>query len=149
MIRGAVPDDLPALLEMSQRFFDASGYTGIATFDADSVTETLVKLATSEEGRLLVADKEGKAIGFCGALAFPHYFNRNILSAQELFWWVDEPYRKTGAGKALLRGVEEWAASVGASSLMMVSLHSSPPSVAQMYLHAGYGPAEQSYIKRL
>lgn len=137
------------MIGMGRRFFEASGYASVSSFDADSLAETLAALAASEHGCLLVAEVDGNLAGFCGALAFPQYFNRNALNAQELFWWVDEPYRKSGAGKALLRGVEAWAASVGAQCLMMLSLSTSPASVTQMYTNAGYRPAEQSFIKVL
>lgn len=150
MIRSARPDDIPALLEMGRRFFDASGYAELTSYDPASFAETLTSVMESPIGCLLIAERNGEPAGFCCAIAFPFFFNKGGVNAQELFWWVDEAHRGSGIGAAMLVALEQWAESVGAKSLMMLSLASlDPESVARMYTKAGYRPAEQTFIKRL
>ena len=149
MIRRATPADLPALVSMGGRFFSASGMAAVTSYDPESIARTFQQLMGSEQGLLLVAD-DGGIVGMAGALVYPHYFNQHDLVAQELFWWVDESARKGGAGSGLLQGIEEWAAAMGARSVMMLSLSAlDPERVNRMYEKAGYRPAEQSFIKRL
>lgn len=150
MIRPAALADLKAMLHMGRRFFDASSYGDVSSYDPESTCRAFLKLMESDSACLLVAEQDGEIIGFCSAIAYPHFFNESDVNAQELFWWVDEQHRKSGAGKAMLQALEAWAASVGAKSLMMLSLASlAPEKVAQMYLVAGYRPAEQTFIKGL
>lgn len=149
MIRRAVLADLPALVEMGRRFFDASGFGDVTSYDPESMAHTFAELAQSEQGLLLVAD-DGGLVGMVGALVYPHYFNKADLIAQELFWWVDESARKSGVGGELLESVEAWASEKGAASVVMLSLSALNPDAAnRMYINAGYRPAEQSFIKRL
>lgn len=146
MIRTATAADIPALVEMGGRFFAASGFADSTSYDPDSMAHTFAQLIESEQGVLLVAD----GVGMAGALVYPHYFNRHDLVAQELFWWVDEDARKSGAGSRLLLAIEAWAAERGAKSLIMLSLSAlDAEKVNRMYENAGYRPAEQSFIKRL
>ena len=84
------------------------------------------------------------------ALAYPAYFNAGHIQAQELFWWVDEEARSSGAGRALLEALEGWARAVGAHSLTMISLAAlDGERVAKLYERAGYRRSELTFIKRL
>lgn len=149
-IRAATEADIPLLIPMGRRFFDASGYSQYLEFDPESVAQTLRNLIESEQSSLLLAEVGERPIGFLGALLYPFYFNTQHLTGQEVFWWVDKEHRKTGAGIALLELTEAWAKSKGAQSFAMVALQGSMPErMAELYQSMGYRPNEYSYIKRV
>jgi GNAT superfamily N-acetyltransferase len=149
IIRLATPDDLNDIMRMAVDFFDAAGLAAITEIDTLSVINTVEHLMADEHAVVLVAEIDDSLVGMAGALAFPFYFNRNHLTCQELFWWVDPSYRAEGTGKALLHSLENWAQRLGASSISMISLHQvDGERVGKLYKHAGYTPSEQSYIRR-
>lgn len=150
IIRPATPDDLNEILRMGVAFFDASGFSSVAEADTLSMVETAEGLMNGDRGLLLVAEDDGEIVGMAGAIAYPLYFNREHLTGQELFWWVDPEHRTDGAGQALMEGIEQWARDLRMNSLMMVSLPSlDGERVGKLYQRAGFRPAESNYIRRL
>jgi GNAT superfamily N-acetyltransferase len=145
VIRPAVEADLPRLLEMGRRFFDASGYSDITEYDPASTEASLRMLM--EVGVLLVAERD-EVIGCAGALVYPFYFNSGHLTGQELFWWVEPEHR--GVGMDLYHALEQAVKDKGAQSFSMIALDKlNPERVGEMYRKVGYRPSDHSYIKRL
>lgn len=147
-VRAATPDDIPACLEFGQRFFDESGFSAETAFDAESTEATFRHLINSEDGAMLVAVNDGEIVGMAAALAYPHYFNVNSRTAQELFWWVAPSARGGTAGVRLLQALETWARGKGCTTLSMVCLTIDSPA-ERIYARMGYRATERSYIKRL
>lgn len=148
VIRKAAKSDIPTLLQFGRDFLAQTAWAKVG-IDDDSLSQTFTGLLSSDTGILLVAEQDGKIIGSAAAFSFPHYFNLNVVTAQEAFWWVEPEARGSSAGKGLFKGLEQWAQSIGANSLMMVSLPSVPGSemVDAMYTRAGYEPAEHSFVR--
>jgi GNAT superfamily N-acetyltransferase len=147
VIRPARIDDIPELVGMGRRFFDASGYADITTFDDESLGTTFSGLLTSESAVFLVVDKQ-KLVGMAAALIYPFYFNVKHRTAQEMFWWVDKEHRGIGSQlfDALIAGVK----ARGAESLSMIALERlTPEKVGGIYERRGFRPSERSYIKRI
>ncbi len=139
VIREATGDDLGEIFRMGRAFADAVG----VPFDEDSAAQTAVHLIEGDDGVLLIGDG-----AMAGALAYPLFLNHNIKAAQELFWWVDKDRRGNGLGTDLLESLEQWAQSVGADQLVMLSMHASTPQfIDNVYLANGYKPFEKTYIK--
>jgi GNAT superfamily N-acetyltransferase len=148
MIRPAAEHDIPLLLEMGRRFFGEAGWGDVTEYDPASMERTIRHLIDSEAGILLVAEADGEVAGMAGALLYPHYFNTDSLTGQEIFWWV-EPAHRTGFGGALLDAMESAAAAAGAVSFTMVSVASlRSDALDRVYRRRGYRPAERTYIKR-
>lgn len=148
MIREATKEDIPILLHMGEQFFNASDFGRLTDYDRDSTRQTFVDLISN--GILLVGEIEGSVIGMVGAVLYPLYFNIRHLTGQEMFWWVDPDYRKTGIGKQLLVELEKKAYSMGADSFSMIALDKINPEImGRVYKMNGYFPAEHSYYKRL
>lgn len=144
MIRPATESDIPALVEMGRRFFDASGYEDITEYDPETVTRTFHLLMNG--GVLLVVDSDG-VVGAAGAMVYPFYFNAAHMTGQELFWWVDPEYR--GVGNDLRKALETAVQEKGAKSFSMIALERlNPELVGALYRRAGYRASEHSYIKR-
>lgn len=148
MIRAASTDDTPRLVEMGRRFFAETGFSVVAEFDDESFARTLTGLIEGENGAVFVAE-EGEIIGFIGGMVYPQFFNAAHTTGQEFFLWCDREHRK-GAGRKLLKALENWARNQGARSFTMVALDSNrPEAVAAMYRRAGYQPSERNFIRKL
>jgi GNAT superfamily N-acetyltransferase len=147
MIRDAVPDDAPELVEMGRAFFAEAGWADKAEFCPESFALTLERL--SEAGILLVFEKDGKPVGMAGALYSPAYWNEKVLIGQELFWYCEPPHRK-GAGAELLRHLESAAKARNVQFFGMVAEHGlRHEALAQVYKRAGYSVAEHTFCKAL
>jgi len=129
---------------MSKSFFDASGYSELTTFDAKDSETTLSNLINSG---WLLTDGKHSMLGF---VVFPMFMNSKTTIAQELFWWVDEEARKTGAGIKILKQTEKLAKEHGAEALMMLSLSDlNGKKIGKLYESLGYKQKEQTYMRVL
>lgn len=143
MIRDATLDDIPALLGMAERFITKAWLEKGIPYSEAECTAFLAGLIEADGGILLISEARDAMLG---ALIFPWYFNKAILTGQELFWWT-EPGSK--AGLALLDAIEARAASMGAKSFQMASVDSlRSPALARLYRARGYAPSEHIYMKR-
>ena len=144
MIRQAEHADIETILDMGERFFQASGYSDMCSFNRDDTKITLELLIDS--GSLLTDGKHGM-IGF---LVFPMYMDRSCIVAQELFWWVDKDKRNTRLGLELLKAAEKRAAEMGASNMIMLCLEKcGGDGVGEMYQRLGYNKRETNYMRAL
>lgn len=145
MIRDAKPDDVGRILELGERFFNEAGWPRVASWDRESVIDTLEKLAT--EGVLLVAEDEGRVVGIAGAPVGPAYFNSAIRMSQELFWYVDKGAR---AGLPMLDALEAGCAAKGSHVHIQGAVSGlREGALDRVYRARGYTPAERYFIKRL
>jgi len=149
MIRPAGHADIPAILTMGRRFFDAAGWPEVTTWDEASVRATLSGLIDGKvPGGLIVANEGGRAIGMVGFMAFPFYFNFAVTVAQEVFWWV-EPDQRFGVGAQLLDAFETAGRQRGASVFIVSAVaRLRSATLERFYQRRGYAPAENTFIKR-
>lgn len=147
MIRPAVPDDAPAIIEMGRAFFAEAGWADKAAFCPESFAQTLGRLA--EHGILLVVEKGGEVVGMAAALFSPAYWNEKVLIGQELFWYC-KPLHRKGVGTELLKQLESAAKARNVQFFGMVAEHGlRHEALAQVYKRAGYFPAEHTFCKAL
>lgn len=147
MIRPAVPEDAPALIDMGRAFFAEAGWADKAEFCPDSFGVTLGRL--SQGGILLTVEKDGEPVGMAGALFSPAYWNEKVLIGQELFWYCKPAHRK-GAGAELLKQLESAAQARNVKFFGMVAEHGlRHEALAQVYKRAGYSLAEHTFCKAL
>lgn len=150
VIRPALREDVPQLLELGRHFYASSGCAAHGLrFDEGALADTCAQLAT--EGVLLVAERDGELIGAVGALAYPWYLDRSQTIAQEIWWWVEPHARNTGAGKALLDELEAWAKARGAAVVSMATPGEGgqDETVARLYRRWGYQYTETNWAKVL
>jgi GNAT superfamily N-acetyltransferase len=147
MIRDATHADIPAMVDMGQSFFAASGYGDVTEYDPASAACTFAMLIDSPDGVALIADDDGP-VGTAAALVYPFFFNHSHRHGQELFWWVNPDARGVGAG--LLRELEARAVSLGAKSLAVAAVATlRPEALAAFYRRAGFHPSDSSFVKAL
>lgn len=145
MIRAALETDIPALLEMGERFAVAADLHSKTGYDAESTERLFRQLIWSDGGILLVLDADGPQ-GAAGGLVYPCVFNNAHLTGQELFWWVNPEWR--GNGLALFHALEEAARVKGVQSWTMASIGIEDERLDRLYRRAGYHPSDRNYIKK-
>lgn len=144
MIREATCEDMPALLDIAQRFFAETEYSQFTTFSDEATQKTLEHLIEGEDGIILVLDIDGVK-GVVGGLVYPFYMSED-LTGQELFWWCEVK----SEGLSLLDAIEEAAKEKGAKTFTMMSLDNlSPERLDKIYLAKGYTRSEHTYIRSL
>lgn len=150
MIRPAIPHDIFRLADMGQAFFAEAGFSAKfagLSFDLDSFAHTVAALI--EHGVLLVAEKEDSVVGMAGAGIAPAWWNRNVLTCQELFWYIEKPHR-FGLGTKLMQALEAAVADLGVV-LFSMSAEEGLRSEAlnRIYRQRGYFPTERLFWKQL
>lgn len=147
MIRRAVPDDMPQLLEMGRAFNIEAGYAEQIPFDAESFGKTLKALGTA--GLLLVADKGQGAIGMAAADVAPAICNHKVLLGKEAFWYIVPEHRK-GLGSQILRALEAAVKEYGGHFFDVVAeTGKRSEALARLYRAGGFSPAENVHRKAL
>ena len=154
MIRPAVPQDIFRLAEMGEAFFKEAGFAEKLTdsdkiiFDLESFGRT-VGVLIDGAGIVLVAEKADEIIGMAAAGLAPAWWNNNVLSGQEIFFYCDPQHRR-GAGRELMAGLEEAAKARGVVLFSMAAekgLRSD--ALGRLYAARGYFPIEQLYWRAL
>lgn len=137
MIREAVAEDIPRIMEMGRAFADEAGVTERVGWDDDAVAALLSVMIESPDHILLVGDK-----AILGGLVFPHPFSGTRVF-QEMFW-----RSHGGEGVKMLKAAERMAQERGCKASLMLSI-ATMPGADELYQRLGYVPAEQTFIKEL
>ena len=135
-VRPGTVADVPRMVELAGRFYDASGLP--MPFERAAVEAQMLACVT-EPGRCGLVSEGGL---ICGALA-PLLSAPSWIMAVEIVWWAED-----GSGLALLRAFEAWAREVGANEVRMTTLHRMPRTGRAME-RLGYRPEEISYSRML
>ncbi len=147
-VRPATTDDLPRIVDMGRKFWSQTAYAPHVIYCPDSIAASALEMLRA--GLLIVADVDGVAVGAVGLMATPLYANRDVLAAAELYWYVEDEHRDTGAGKALLVAIEDAARAAGVKLLGMMLLEAVEPEKAEaIYKRLGYSPGERTFFKVL
>lgn len=145
-VRPAEDRDIPKIISMGRKFWAQTAFKDIV-YCPDSIAESAREMMAN--GLLLVVE-EGEVVGAVGAVMAPLYANRSVMIASELYWWIEPEYRDSGAGKLLLRGIEQAAKDRGITVFAMMALEAvEPEKAAAIYQRLGYVPSERTFQKRL
>ncbi|WP_130834366.1 GNAT family N-acetyltransferase [[Erwinia] mediterraneensis] len=138
-IRPAQPQDsfdLSALLA-------ELGYGGTESF----IEERLAQLTTHPDERLLVAEYNGRVLGFLSLHFIPQLALKGDF-ARISYFCIAEGERSKGMGQQLLRYAEEMASQHGCDRLE-VHCHASRLKANQFYQREGYVESPCYYTKAL
>ncbi len=145
-IISAVYEDIPEVMRMSKTFYPLTRYELLAELDESSVEDLIRALVDSHI--LLLARRNDKIVGLIGAFVLPWMFNRNVLTAHEVIWWVDESERRGSVGMELKQACERDAKDFGAVAIQMPHF-THIPAAGKLYERSGYEHTESVYLKRL
>lgn len=142
-IRRAEPRDVPGIVAMGLRFAAESDYGSKLPVVPDAIARTVARVATSDEGLLLVSESAESLTGMIALMTFDHPFS-GVRVASELVWWVEPEAR--GDGLRLLKRAETWARETGAALMQMTAPNE---RVGRLYERVGYSKLETSYQRSL
>ena len=114
MIRRAERHDAAAVLSLAKDF--ATSFV----VDESAFTQAFAELITSHSACLVVAEVDGKIVGY--VLAFSHqtfYANGRVAWVEELM--VGESFRRAGIGRDLVTEVENWSAQQGCQLIALAT----------------------------
>lgn len=146
MIRAGTRDDLLAIVEMAEEFWQHTA------FDEPCDPATVWAMAENciASDMMAVLDIGGEVVGFACGVVGPLLGNSAVLTGTELAWWVSPAHRSGRNGIALLKKIEQLARVQGVKYWNMVYMESSmPEEVRGIYERLGYRRAETVYTREL
>jgi GNAT superfamily N-acetyltransferase len=146
-VRDATEVDVDAIVAMSSKFYATTNYRSYVNMDEETVAN-LVRMLI-DTSIMLVAEDAGEVIGMAGMVIGPFLFNATIKGAHEVVWWVSPDSRGSGAGKELLKAIEQRAKDKGCRIIQMLTLSTSPVQAGQAYERIGYAHSETCYTKEI
>lgn len=145
MIRAATTADIPRVVEMGSRSLQQGPYKGLVE-DVPAATEKLARsVIENGNGKILVAEEDGRLVGLLGYLVFDHYFTGKPTAA-EIMWWVEPEYRKSLTAIILFRHMVQQLASLRPIRMMFTA---PTEQVAKAYEALGMKALEVGYYKDL
>ena len=146
-IRLAEKKDIPAILEMCDRFFKTTSYPN---FHYDKVYDTIERLVSGQPNHDHLALVYGDwADGMILAVASELPFSK-LRVATELAWWVNPEARKTGAGQELLEAYEYWAYRTNCKYCHMAHLNDeNSERLDKLFKSRDYKTYEVAYLKEV
>lgn len=138
-------EDIPDLVVFSQRLHQTTPYRKFR-FAADKVAKAFRDAITGDptNGMVLIAKRDGKAIGTIGATVIEPHYSRDRLAA-EWVWWVDQGQSPRLLFE-LLEGLEYWAKHVAKCKSIIIGRINNKPTSFQK---RGYTSTETTLIKEL
>lgn len=137
VVRPARPDDADAIAAL----LTEEGYpTG--------PSDVLARLARFEgpDGAVLVADLDGRPLGFVAMRAVPRFEHDDAL-VRIAALVVDPSARERGVGHGLMTAAEAFAAEHDAAFLEVTAGHHRPDA-RQLYESLGYDPTLTAYLRK-
>lgn len=135
LVRPMAPEDAVAVA-------DLAGQLGYPT-DAGEVTERIARVGADEKAALLVAEEEGRVVGWAHVAVQPSLLE--VPSAQLRALVVDEGHRSRGVGATLVGAAERWA-SARDITRMIVATRVTRERAHRFYEREGYALAKTSHL---
>lgn len=143
-IRKAHLGDSEWILEQL-KIFSSTYKTKVSLFPKsyDRAQEIISKLI---EGQivLLAETDNGEKAGFIAGVLTPHYFNQDIITLTELFWWVEEKHRGSKAGLMLYNEFVKIGKDL--SDWIVLCLKFGSPVKEEFFLKRDFKKLDQSFL---
>ena len=138
MIREAVVEDIPEIVEMLARLSVSSGSLG--KFDKRAAKAAVIR-QIEDTDRVLFRSDKGLIAGF---VVIP-WNSPDWIMAFERWWWAED-----GQWMPLLRKLEQWARQQGAGEVrIFTKIGPQSKRINAVFRRSGYAPREICYRKEL
>ena len=108
--------------------------------DAGNFLENLIT-----NGVVLISESdEGERTGLIAGVLAPHYFNKELITLSELFWWVSEKHRGSKAGLMLYNAFMEKGKEL--SNWIVFCLKEGSPVNPEFFTKRDFKPLDQSFL---
>lgn len=106
----AKEEDLPIVVKLVENVFNQSQYSLFGSFNSiDCFKLGLSILRNDLEGIIVVLKNDGDIVGAVVGQIFEQPFNRNIRTAAELAFWIDDDFRNYHSIHLLYGSFRKWA----------------------------------------
>lgn len=144
-------DHYPDLLEMAEKFHQASPYNGLEEYDESRVAEVIIDILNNPKEKVIIVleDTEaGKAVGMIIAVTTQGIFSRGKTAA-ELAWWVN-PEHRTKHSLELFQAFLYWAETVQQCSGVQMALLEDDKidRLAKVYKRKGLTQTERAFYRK-
>lgn len=112
MIRALTEEDIPQALELARAMHEEAPVYNHYDFDEDKVLRLFEIFMTNPDWLAVVAERDGKLIGFIGVVIVPVFFG-NADFIEDISFYVTPQYRGTSAALRLIKTVEAWGIGRG------------------------------------
>ncbi len=86
MIRTTTLLDDQNIIALCKEFYPYTSYSKWADIDDETVLELIARIR--KVGVLFVAEEDGKLVGIMAAIGVPFIFNKYVMAAHEVIWFV-------------------------------------------------------------
>lgn len=140
-VRYAKSDDFPWVLSELKRFAEEAGEEHLFPSDSEFAMGFLSGLAGKHV--FLVAEGDER-MGFIAGALTPHYFNPNVTSLAEVFWWVSPEHRNSRAGLLLL--TEYIRQGKARADIVCLTLKANSPVRETTLKRRGFQLSERNFV---
>lgn len=134
-------EEMDYIIEASERFYEAAGMPRESGLRAH-----YERLRGLKDCFVFVEKGKGFIVGFIA----PSILEPGKLQAQEIAWWVEPEFRKTGVAIKLIKKYENEAVKRGATYIGMAALSSlNLEGVESILYKMGYNTYEKHYRKEI
>jgi hypothetical protein len=144
IVRKAQHSDMDFMIE-ELKLFSASYSTEYSLFPTDTDRAKELLKSFIDNHVVFVSSKEdGELTGFIAGLLTPHYFNPELITLTELFWWVKEEHRNTRAGATLYKAFLD--AGKEMANWIVFSLKTGSPVKEEFFYKQNYKMTDRSFL---
>lgn len=144
VIRAAVHDDIPWLLEQLRAFSAFYGTKRPLFPDDPASAASILETQLSRANPFFLAVVRGDRAGFISGALITHPYRPDLQILQELFWWVDPAFRGTTAGARLLAAFEAYGRDH--ADWILMTLEAKSPIAPRSLERRGFQLYEQSFL---
>lgn len=147
MIRVLTEGDIPQALELARAMHSEAPVYNHYDFSEEKVLRLFEVFMTNPDWFAVVAEHEGKLIGFIGVVIVPVFFgNDNFI--EDISFYVTPKYRGTSAALRLVKTVEAWGIERGVKLIRFgVTTGVNNASTGSFFVKLGYEQTGQLYSK--
>jgi GNAT superfamily N-acetyltransferase len=139
LVRDSVPDDYKVLTSLIGELGYPAG--------EEKVRERLARIYADKNAKTLVAELNGRAVGFIG-LHKSYGYESDGCFVRMTALVTSEAYRGKGIGTRLVQAAEEWAEEEKASCLVLSS-RTDRHEAHEFYQKRGFALTGYSFVKKL
>ena len=145
-IAEAEPRDLVELVRLGKKFVDEVPAFRMIGVNGPALQRSLRAFIQMDVAKVWIAVVDYRIVGSIGMCMMAHPWNQ-MLTASELFWFVDKEHRGGKAAALLYARGERWAREQGAQAIQMVSPVGVGAAVPRIYHKRGFRPIETTWWK--
>lgn len=136
MIRPATHDDLGALLVLAEQMHGESRFAR-RRFSLDKMARLFTTLIDSEDGLVLVAERNGEIVGGFAGYVAEDWFGPDLMSG-DFGLFISEQARGGSTAARLIKTYSAWARSRGAQPEAGISTGVHTETTTRLYEALGY-----------